>query len=629
MADFVMTTKKKAASVDPATMIHLSSKISKAIEQKTMTIDCRGHWGNGRYNPAERFRSEMFFPVCSLADAKKLDGALKRKGKVREFITIAEASCLTACPVCAEHLALETNGKVLRTTTTCKMPDGMTVEFELNVPSGKIVCRDDLRSWFDVYGDFNINTRKGTILNIQAMAEIGCAHGYVGNSCPGVYRLLKGSYIIANGAYKNGSYDDKDYIAPEGEQVASICTDLWWYSLVDYDEFMRRAQITPKDAGAETFEVEPGVYRFRHFYGCDLNRNDDERDGKPYTYAEFEWVREPDPVTDYLVEVDARNFTIHQVIHRSLKNYPDLYANNPEGIRGAIDHMFCVIGGGGEWHPNGFIQYDPAMTADEPEIRSIPKFNTPQRWYGLSGYSALCAAAGVVVDDYSKSEIEKLNPSFLKVAFDVARNIHLFGTNNDHRKDSEQQEIALKCLKGLAERYPDDIPKDCKILLMPVIDQANWVLELLKTPVTFYWHTTKGGKKILRLKNKYHDAPAMLSGCYLTEYEPRPGEIERHEIKNYGKFMSYKHGQSREAMYWASLIGQFVLWIKEKEHVATDAPAVPYRTSGGTFIRHRCAHAKVQDGFKERLAQTSYNVNTIVLPGEKEEIDSKKKTGGH
>lgn len=584
----------------------LDHKIREAMEASRITVEHRGHYGNGRFDLAGRMKDGMRMSKCSLPDAKRLNNALKREGKLRKFVTLGDASCLMACPVCAEHLATETDGKTIRPTTECKYPNGMTIEFELNVPSGKIVCRDDLRPLFDYYGDFNINTTLGTMQATLAMAKIGCAHGYVGNSCPGIYRQADDTYIIANGAYpKDSDYDDEDFIAPEGERVAGICTDLWWYSLVDYDEFKKRAgkDVTPEDAGAEVFEVKPGVYRF-HQMREDLNN--EEKDGVPYTYAEFKWAREPDPVVDYLEEVRDRNFTIGQVVHRSLSNYPGLYPDSLEGIQSALSHIFCVIGGGGEWHENGFIQYDPGMPADEPET-TIPKFDKPGRWYGLHpGYSSICVLAGVKNDYYNPKDVSHMNESFLRVAFDVARNIYLFGAGNTHCNDENQRKYALQCLQGLAKRYPAAVPEDCKVILMPIIDQANWVLKLLEAPVTFYWHTTKGGRKVLWMKNKYHDAQVILSKP--SEKIDNEG---RREIASPGKFMSYGHAQSREAMYWASLMGQFALWIKGQEHVATDALSAPNISHSGTFIDHRCAHAKVKDGFKERLTRTSYNVKTI------------------
>ncbi|KKL57029.1 hypothetical protein LCGC14_2239470, partial [marine sediment metagenome] len=123
---------------------------------------------------------------------------------------------------------LLTNGISVWADEECPYPHGFTIEFELNVPSGQIVATDDLRPLFDILGDYDINTDEGCRLTTLAYEQIGCAHGFVGNSCPGIYKQGN-KYIIANGGH------DRD-----GEQVGSIGTDLWWYSIVDADEFKRR-----------------------------------------------------------------------------------------------------------------------------------------------------------------------------------------------------------------------------------------------------------------------------------------------------------------------------------------------------------------------------------------------------
>ncbi|MHA2279616.1 MAG: hypothetical protein ACXAC5_01810 [Promethearchaeota archaeon] len=593
--------------------LHVDSDINEALEAGRITVEHRGHYGNGRYDLTGRLKDHVGMPKCSLSDARKVKAALKRHGRLRSFVTIIDKSCLMSCPVCDEHLGLETNAKVLRPTTECKYPDGMVTEFELNVPSGKIVCKDDLRSWFDYHGDFNINSSMGTMLATLEMAKIGCAHGFVGNSCPGIYRQANDIYIIANGAYTDEEWSDENYVAPEGKHVAGICTDLWWYSLVDYDEFKRRARkLTPKKVGAEVFKVKPGVYRFRQMRE-DLTN--EEVKGQPYIYAEFKWVRKPDRVKDYATEAKARNFTIGQVVHRSMRNYPDLYANSLKGVKGCIDHIFCVLGGGGDWHENGFIQYDPSMPVNEPETE-IPKFDKPERWYGLyKGSSAVTVAAGMK-DDLGLKYIPYLNPSFLAVAFDLARNIYLFGVNNGRDDETKQRELALQCLQGLAERYPDDVPEDCKILIMPVIDQANWVLELLQVPVRFYWHTTKGRKKVLRVKNRYNERQVHLDK---TDIHGRTRFISP------GKFMSYGHAQTREAITWSHLIAQFTLWIKGYPREATDAPNIPGTMRAGKLFEDICNYLEPKDGFMERLSQTSYGVNIIVREGEKELLKEEEK----
>jgi hypothetical protein len=308
--------------------------------------------------------------------------------------------------------------------------------FELNVPSGTLVVGNDFRGHFRILGDFDINGLEGTRKTIAAMAAIGCAHGYVGNSCPGVYQTRPDTFIIA----VPGEEEE-----PVGTQVASICTDLWWYSIVDYDEFKRRG-CEGKYDDAQLVSTKPGVYRFTHHHSETSNYE------KSHIYTQIEWVREPDPVKDYDAAWKKQNFTAGQVIARSIGNYPSLYSGS-DGVRRVAEHIFCVTGGGGDWHENGFVLYDPELSPDQKEV-DVPTFSGTYDWYPLSKYSSLCCAAGI-----GRHEI-RLNPSFLALAYNVANCIVQYGC----RRHPENVEIAKRCIEGLDKRYGQTLPAEKRLV---------------------------------------------------------------------------------------------------------------------------------------------------------------------
>lgn len=225
---------------------------------------------------------------------------------------------------------------------------------------------------------------------------------------------------------------DKD--SPRGTHVASICTDLWWYSIVDYDEFKRRG-CEGEYSDAQLVSTKPGVYRFTHYNTYSASYQ------KPHVYAKIEWVRDPDPVKDYASVWDKQNFTAGQVIAISIEKYPTLYGG-PDGVRRVAEHILCVIGGGGDWHENGFLLYDPELSSDQEDVQ-IPLFDGAYDWYPMCRYSNLCRAAGI--GDY---EI-KLNPSFLALAYNVANCIVKHGSI----KHPENVEIAKRCIEGLNKKY--------------------------------------------------------------------------------------------------------------------------------------------------------------------------------
>lgn len=141
------------------------------------------------------------------------------------------------------------------------------------------------------------------------------------------------------------------------------------------------------------------------------------------------------------------SFTAGQIIGQEIKRWPLSY-EKPYSEMKAANHIFCVIGGGGTWHPNGFVIYDPDMPKNAPE-RRIPRFNQPFQWYPLSEDSALVQAANGQI---------RLNSSFAALAKDVAKSIINYGETYDFYGPSElkrQKDTAARCLKKLNNLYPD------------------------------------------------------------------------------------------------------------------------------------------------------------------------------
>jgi len=301
--------------------------------------------------------------------------------------------------------------------------DQKNFNFELNVPSGVMVVGNDFRDHFNFLGDFNTDEIDGRVKTTEAMAEVGCAHAFVGNSCPGMYLVGENEFVIAS------VMEGKE----PGVKVASICTDLWWYSIVDKDEFLRRGFVGMY-ADAQEVSVRPGVYRFAH----NLWRAEEENDVE--VFSTIQWVREPDPVRNFAAERATIQFTAGQIFHRSVQDYPTLYGGK-NGAQMQADHIFCVVGGGGSWHENGFCLFNPDTPRDEPEM-AIPIFDREYEWYPMSWeYSALCGAAEGKIN---------LNPSFVALAYNIVDCILKHGSG----KYRDNIKVAERCLEGLEKRYP-------------------------------------------------------------------------------------------------------------------------------------------------------------------------------
>lgn len=138
-------------------------------------------------------------------------------------------------------------------------------EAALQVPSGKLAIGNDFRDQYPGCPDFYVNEISGIKQTFEWYAKNGLLHGFVGNSCPGVFQD-KERILIAIAS------DDCDDIP--GTRISGICTDLWWYSIADLDDLVSR--------GGEPeliVDVAPGRYVIKH--SIDANGWIDT----PFTYA--------------------------------------------------------------------------------------------------------------------------------------------------------------------------------------------------------------------------------------------------------------------------------------------------------------------------------------------------------
>lgn len=202
------------------------------------------------------------------------------------------------------------------------------LEFELNVPSGKIVVANDLRPWFPAEEPIDeLPGRDDLTRTTRIYAGMGMAHAYVQDSCPGVYKgSSENSFIVGQPLNEVWDEAQQDYIEnpeppPWGEEVATIFTDLSWYSMADYDELQRRKEhykIEAYEGDQNVLQVRPGVYRFRH--SMSFKDRESHR-----ILATFEWVRDPDPVKDYLAVEKAKHHSVIEILLEHILTYPDLY----------------------------------------------------------------------------------------------------------------------------------------------------------------------------------------------------------------------------------------------------------------------------------------------------------------
>ncbi|MFJ4700478.1 hypothetical protein ACIP5N_22135 [Streptomyces sp. NPDC088768] len=136
------------------------------------------------------------------------------------------------CAICDERPVYVLRDGAVHVREPCRYPRGITTEVTLDVPTGKLIVTADLRDVYDA--DIHAGaTALGQAQAVEAMANLGCAYGPVGNSCPSLYRNGEDGYIIASPIP-----DDDDLPSlPDENRMADICTDdLWAYSIADFED---------------------------------------------------------------------------------------------------------------------------------------------------------------------------------------------------------------------------------------------------------------------------------------------------------------------------------------------------------------------------------------------------------
>lgn len=185
-----------------------------------------------------------------------------------------------------------------------------TVDIAINIPSGKIAYDDDLREQYPVEYVHYVNNIVGIKNTIEDYGKLGLFYGYVGNSCPSIY---KEGNLLRIGNPKYDEHYKKIVEKIPGEKVGYICTDLWWYSLADYDDYISRGG----NKKIDTFDVEPGRYVLKHR----LSRSG--WDNPPVVYATIE--KSDEPVVSWKLPEEGVASEIYKLLPKIKNEKEDKY----------------------------------------------------------------------------------------------------------------------------------------------------------------------------------------------------------------------------------------------------------------------------------------------------------------
>lgn len=171
------------------------------------------------------------------------------------------------CSECGERLKTTYDGRKIYIESECEFVGGMKPwSFTVNVPSGKLIFRNDMRKLFPEVethmkskGYVSINNKKGMRLWEESYAKHGLVLVHVDNTCPSVYDMPSGNVHVGN----HMDYEKEVDLYEEYER-GSICTDLWAFSACDYDDFIKRGGVVeeewPKDV---VIDLKDGAGKYK------------------------------------------------------------------------------------------------------------------------------------------------------------------------------------------------------------------------------------------------------------------------------------------------------------------------------------------------------------------------------
>lgn len=187
------------------------------------------------------------------------------------------------CHYCGETVTFGIDGDRWWALSPCKYPTGVSCVFHLDVPSGAIIVANDLRRlipgdpdtgiWPPPSPDqnYDVNSAIGSVNTTYWYAEHKMAHAFVGNTMAGLYADEPGHYHMG----RSLTFTDSELEAGADDSLAIVCTDLWWYSIMDEAEFITLGGVIDGHwAGPQRVEIPAGNYRFtHHWHQRDFNQD--------------------------------------------------------------------------------------------------------------------------------------------------------------------------------------------------------------------------------------------------------------------------------------------------------------------------------------------------------------------
>lgn len=146
------------------------------------------------------------------------------------------------CWECGKRFTIKFNGKRFLFRGECSEAGGLKdLKVTMAVPSGTLVFANDFRGMLrdtEEVEDRNINLHIESMRLSQDYVKHGMFYSFVGNSCPSIF-LKDGVITVGNNGHTE-DYGEGVVLIEGAETIGSICTDLWWFSAMDKEDFTKR-----------------------------------------------------------------------------------------------------------------------------------------------------------------------------------------------------------------------------------------------------------------------------------------------------------------------------------------------------------------------------------------------------
>jgi hypothetical protein len=169
------------------------------------------------------------------------------------------------CRDCGAELKLRQEGDTFKAIDPCPYPEGQPpFGGMIEIPTGTILFGDEMfcERPEDLEPDGRLHAVPWERSATEKAANINVGHGYCGNSCPGVYVSKdRKEILVANTGYDSET-DEELPSFPGYRKVGSVCTDLWWWTIVDESVAAAKAvELGTATREQDATAVQPGLWK--------------------------------------------------------------------------------------------------------------------------------------------------------------------------------------------------------------------------------------------------------------------------------------------------------------------------------------------------------------------------------